>query len=110
MACSRGRKSCVVHTPDAARLIERLPEVIAPPHCRAGPRGWLEYTIAHFVVVDEELLDLVHERWRQVIEIAHFGVETRASCNGNHAVIADGFPLLRLLGCNHPNEPGLNQT
>ncbi|HEU4679948.1 MAG TPA: hypothetical protein VFS35_10535, partial [Terrimicrobiaceae bacterium] len=26
VACSRGRKSCVVHTPDKARLIERLPE------------------------------------------------------------------------------------
>ena len=26
MACSRGRKSCMVHTPDKARLIERLPE------------------------------------------------------------------------------------
>ena len=26
MACSRGRRSFVVHTPDKARLIERLPE------------------------------------------------------------------------------------
>ena len=26
VACSRGRKSCIVHTPDKARLIERLPE------------------------------------------------------------------------------------
>ena len=26
VACSRGRKSCVVHTPDKAHLIERLPE------------------------------------------------------------------------------------
>ena len=26
VACSRGRRSCVVHTPDKARLIERLPE------------------------------------------------------------------------------------
>ena len=26
MACSRGRRSCIVHTPDKARLIERLPE------------------------------------------------------------------------------------
>ena len=26
VACSRGRQSCVVHTPDKARLIERLPE------------------------------------------------------------------------------------
>jgi len=26
VACSRGRKSCIVHTPDTARLIERLPE------------------------------------------------------------------------------------
>ena len=26
MACSRGRKSCIVDTPDKARLIERLPE------------------------------------------------------------------------------------
>ena len=26
VACSRGGKSCVVHTPDKARLIERLPE------------------------------------------------------------------------------------
>jgi len=26
VACSRGRKSCVVNTPDKARLIERLPE------------------------------------------------------------------------------------
>ena len=26
VACSRGRKSCLVHTPDKARLIERLPE------------------------------------------------------------------------------------
>jgi hypothetical protein len=25
-ACSRGRKSCIVHTPDKARLIERSPE------------------------------------------------------------------------------------
>ena len=24
--CSRGRRSCIVHTPDKARLIERLPE------------------------------------------------------------------------------------
>ena len=34
--------------------------------CRAAPRGWLEDTIAHFVVVDEKLLDLVHERWRHI--------------------------------------------
>ena len=26
VACSRGRKSCIIHTPDKARLIERLPE------------------------------------------------------------------------------------
>ena len=26
VACSRGRRSCIVHTPDKARLIERLPE------------------------------------------------------------------------------------
>ena len=26
VACSRGRGSCIVHTPDKARLIERLPE------------------------------------------------------------------------------------
>ena len=26
VACSRGRKSCIVHTPDKARLVERLPE------------------------------------------------------------------------------------
>jgi hypothetical protein len=26
VACSRGRKSCIVHTPDKARLIERSPE------------------------------------------------------------------------------------
>ena len=26
VACSRGRKSCIVHTPDKARMIERLPE------------------------------------------------------------------------------------
>jgi ATP-dependent exoDNAse (exonuclease V) alpha subunit len=26
VACSRGRNSCIVHTPDKARLIERLPE------------------------------------------------------------------------------------
>jgi len=26
VACSRGRKSCIVDTPDKARLIERLPE------------------------------------------------------------------------------------
>jgi hypothetical protein len=26
VACSRGRRSCTVHTPDKARLIERLPE------------------------------------------------------------------------------------
>ncbi len=26
VACSRGRKSCIVHTPDKARLIESLPE------------------------------------------------------------------------------------
>ena len=26
VACSRGRHSCIVHTPDKARLIERLPE------------------------------------------------------------------------------------
>ena len=26
VACSRGRKSCIVHTPDKARLTERLPE------------------------------------------------------------------------------------
>jgi hypothetical protein len=25
-ACSRGRRSCIVYTPDKARLIERLPE------------------------------------------------------------------------------------
>ena len=47
--------------------------------CRAAPRGRPEYTAAHFVVVDEKLLDLVHERWRQVIEIAHFRVEPRTN-------------------------------
>ena len=26
VACSRGRRSCIVHTPDKARLMERLPE------------------------------------------------------------------------------------
>ena len=26
VACSRGRESCVVHTPDKDRLVERLPE------------------------------------------------------------------------------------
>jgi hypothetical protein len=26
VACSRGRKSCIVHTPEKARLMERLPE------------------------------------------------------------------------------------
>jgi hypothetical protein len=26
VACSRGRKSCVIHTPDKARLMQRLPE------------------------------------------------------------------------------------
>jgi hypothetical protein len=26
VACSRGRRSCIVHTPEKARLIERLPE------------------------------------------------------------------------------------
>jgi ATP-dependent exoDNAse (exonuclease V) alpha subunit len=26
VACSRGRKSCIFHTPDKARLAERLPE------------------------------------------------------------------------------------
>ena len=26
VACSRGRKSCVIHTPDKVRLVERLPE------------------------------------------------------------------------------------
>ena len=26
VACSRGRHSCIIHTPDKARLIERLPE------------------------------------------------------------------------------------
>jgi ATP-dependent exoDNAse (exonuclease V) alpha subunit len=26
VACSRGRRSCIVHTPDKARLIDRLPE------------------------------------------------------------------------------------
>ena len=56
----------------------------------------------------EKLLDLVHERWRQVIEIAHFGVETRTNRNGNHAVVPKSFPLLRLLGFNHPDQPRLN--
>jgi hypothetical protein len=64
------------------------------PLCRAAPRGRLEYTAAHSVVVDEKLLDLVHERWRQVIEIAHFGVETRTNRKGNHAVIPYSLPLL----------------
>ena len=26
VACSRGRKSCIIHTPDKERLVERLPE------------------------------------------------------------------------------------
>ena len=26
VACSRGRKSCIIHTPDKARLMERFPE------------------------------------------------------------------------------------
>ena len=26
VACSRGRRSCIVHTPDKARLMEKLPE------------------------------------------------------------------------------------
>ena len=26
VACSRGRRSCIIHTPDKARLMERLPE------------------------------------------------------------------------------------
>jgi hypothetical protein len=26
VACSRGRHSCIIYTPDKARLIERLPE------------------------------------------------------------------------------------
>ncbi len=26
VACSRGRRSCMIHTPDKARLMERLPE------------------------------------------------------------------------------------
>ena len=58
--------------------------------------------------VFQVLLDLVHERWRQVIEIAHFGVETRTNRNGNHAVVPKSFPLLRLLGFNHPDQPRLN--
>ena len=66
--------------------------------CRAAPGSQLEHTAAHFVVVDEKLLDLVHERWGQVIEIAHLGVETRTNRNGNHAVVPESFPLLRLLG------------
>jgi hypothetical protein len=26
VSCSRGRRSCIVHTPDKARLIEKFPE------------------------------------------------------------------------------------
>lgn len=74
------------------------------------PRGGLEDAATRFVVVDEKLLDFVHERWRQIIEFVHFGVETRTNRNGNHAVVPDSFPLLGLLGFNHPDESRLNQT
>jgi hypothetical protein len=65
---------------------------------------------AHFVLVDEKLFDLVHERWRQVIKVAHFGLETRTNRNGNHPVIADSFPLLHLFGFNQSDQPRLHQT
>ena len=58
----------------------------------------------------KKLLDLVHEGWRQGIEIAYFGVETRTNRSGNHAVVPDSLSLLGLLGINHPDEPRLNQT
>lgn len=77
VACSRGRLSCSVHTPEKASLIERLPEgtrpaamdYLSPAHPSARDAAWSRPAMDGTAKVREELIRsaLAQPWWRGVL-------------------------------------------